>query len=82
MIFNWLKNFDVTKAVVLALVGIVSSWYDVRGQVNLLKQEATIRWEKQDAKDKEQDEAVKSLKQDLKDGVSEIKEAIKDQKKK
>lgn len=79
MIFNWIKNFDVTKAVILACVGIVSSWYDVRGQVSLLKQEANIRWEKQDKKDAEQDQAARDIKADLREGIEDIKRTIREQ---
>lgn len=33
ILLNWFKSFDAVKAVVLAIVVMVSSWYDLRAEV-------------------------------------------------
>ena len=76
ILINWLKQIDVTKAVVLAIISIIGSWYDVRGQVALLKQEANIRWEKQDKKDQEQDQTTRDMREEVREGLRDIKQTI------
>lgn len=75
-IINWIKDFNVTKAVILAILSIVGSWYDLRGDVSLLKQEAVIRWEKQDQKDAEQDAYAREQREELRDAIKDLKRTI------
>lgn len=76
---DWLRAFDVSKAVILAIVAILGSWYDLRSQVELVKQEATLKWQIQDKLDGKQDKQLDEVKAEVRDGFRELKQVIRDQ---
>ena len=39
---NWLSNFDSIKAIFMAIVTIIASWYDLKYQVKLTQDEVAI----------------------------------------
>lgn len=75
---DWFKSFDVAKAVLLAIVAILGSWYDLRGQVDMVKQEANLKWQVQDKLDARQDKAMDDLKVEIKDGIKDLKQTMRD----
>ena len=74
-LFKWLTNFDLVKACFLAIVAVVSSWYDLRSTVqDASKDVETIKalqaqqWVNQNRTDKAQDEAIQQLHEDIRSG--------------
>lgn len=75
---DWIKTFDVSKAVLLAIVAILGSWYDLRSQVELVKQEANLKWQVQEKLDSRQDQALSDVRTEVKDGFKELKQVVRD----
>lgn len=77
-ISDWLGSFDIAKAVLLAIVAVVASWYDIRGQVELIRQEQLLRWSAQEKIDAGQNQAIREIRDELKDGFKELKQVVRD----
>jgi hypothetical protein len=77
-IADWFKSFDIAKAVLLAIVAVVASWYDLRGQVEIIRQESVLRWSAQEKVDTNQNQAIRDIKDELKDGFKELKQVVRD----
>lgn len=75
---EWAATFDISKAVLLAIVAVVASWYDLRNQVEVIKQEAVLRWAAQDRVDSAQNLAIRDIRDELKDGFKELKQVVRD----
>ena len=88
-ILKWLTSFDAVKGVVLAIVVIISSWYDLRAEVRenrsateSVKKELSIAIEDHKSEDKREqiNQVAKDLVQDTRasEQRQEIRDAIKD----
>ncbi len=75
---EWLATFDMAKAVLLAIVAVLASWYDLRGQVDLIKQESVFRWTAQEKIDNAQNAAIKEIRDEVRDGFKELKQVVRD----
>lgn len=81
---SWLSNFDSLKAIFLAIVAVLGSWYDLKGtvEVNRTVAKAEIEHlrsvqeafkEKQDVIDTHQNQSIELLRQDIQDGFKDLK---------
>lgn len=75
---EWAATFDISKAILLAIVAVVASWYDLRGQIELIRQEQTLKWASQEKVDATQNMSIKDIRDDLKDGFKDLKEVVRD----
>lgn len=75
---EWLATFDMAKAVLLAIVAVLASWYDLRNQVDLVKQESVLRWQAQEKVDNAQNAAIKEIRDEVRDGFKELKQVVRD----
>jgi hypothetical protein len=94
---DWVATLDLSKAVILAIVAVVASWYDLRSQVgqavvtqeatkqeillrmDAIKQESALRWATQGSIDSTQNDTIKSVREDVKDGFRDLKAVVRDQ---
>jgi len=94
---DWIATLDLSKAVILSIVAVVASWYDLRSQVSTavitqettkqeillrmdaIKQESALRWATQGNIDASQNNSIKDVRDEVKDGFKELKEVIRDQ---
>lgn len=77
-ISEWVQTFDISKAVLLAIVAVVASWYDLRNQVEIIRQESVLRWSAQEKVDASQNQAIRDIKDELRDGFKELKAVVRD----
>lgn len=81
--WEWVKNFDAIKAVVLAIVAIFTSWYDLKSEVKMNKVEAVQikadlenRLRAQDKVDAEQSMRINQLHDDIERGFFDLRADI------
>lgn len=75
---DWIATFDAAKAVLLAIVAVLASWYDLRGQVDLIKQESSFRWQAQEKIDNAQNASIKEIRDEVRDGFKDLKQVVRD----
>lgn len=88
-ILKWLSSFDAVKGIILAIVVIISSWYDLRAEVRDNKEQTqAVKQQLSDAievhKKEDDRERVNQIAKDLvqdqraAEQRSEIRDALKD----
>ena len=82
-ILSWFSTFDAARAIFILIITVVSSWYDLKTEVQLQKsaltsyvKESTIRLDSLTTQEKETRDEVKQLTRDIKDDIREIRKAI------
>ena len=70
---NWFTNFDIAKATIIAVLAILTSWYDLRGEVTTLKQVVAQDRATQERTDMRQDVQVDELRADIRQGFSDLR---------
>jgi hypothetical protein len=88
-ILKWFTSFDAVKAVILAIVVIVTSWYDLRAEVRENRQdtaavkatlEAAVKAHEKDDEKEHAAQAIRDTSQDLRatEDRAALRDAIKD----
>lgn len=80
---DWLRNFDAIKAVVLAIVAIFTSWYDLKQEVMVsksdtiqVKRDLEERLKAQDKVDAAQTLAIHDLHEEINRGFLDLRADI------
>ena len=83
LFIEWLKNFDAIKAVVLAIVAIFTSWYDLKQEVQIskadtiqVKKDLDSRLASQDKVDSAQTQAIHDLHDEINRGFLDLRADI------
>jgi len=81
---SWLSNFDALKAIFLAIVAVLGSWYDLKGTVEInrtvaeaevvrLRENLAGYQNNQAIVDSYQTQSILELKGEIKDGFKDLK---------
>jgi len=85
-ILGWIKNFDAIKAIMVAIVAILGSWYDLKTDVKLnqietqrVKSELAVRVETTAKLEMIQDQQLRDIKSDITAGFQDLRNELRQQ---
>ena len=79
----WLMNFDITKGVVVVIIAVLGTYYDLRSEVKInhqetveMKRETVESNHSQETRDHLQDKSIEDLHRDIQQGFSDLRSDV------